>query len=554
MPPHPSPAPFDPPVRATRRVRTLLSVLFLGLFVLVAGCVEVPYDVVIRGGAVLDGSGGEPVTADVGIRGDRIAQVGDLSGAEALREIDATGLYVAPGFIDLHSHASGGLASEERSVARALLAQGITTAVINPDGGGPVDLEAQRLELLEHGLGVNAVQLVPHASIRQEAMGGSFDRAPTDEEMADMVEMVRAGMEAGAFGLSTGLFYTPGFFAETHEIVELARVVAEYEGVHSSHIRDESDYSVGVVAAVQEIIDISRESGVVGIVSHIKALGPNVWGHSEEIVERIQAARDEGVEVWADQYPYEASATGFTAALVPAWARDGGSDEMRARFEDPETAPRIRAEMAENLARRGGADRIMFRGTDELAGRTLADLAQDAGRDPVDQAFEMIRQGTSPGIISFNMHEDDIERLMRQPWTLTSTDGSLPVFGEGTPHPRGYGAFPRKLETYVVERGVLDLPAAIRSMTGASAEAFRITERGRIAPGSYADIVVFDLDEVHAPADFMEPHQYAQGMRYVLVNGVLTVDQGGFTDALPGWVLNRRGPDFTRDATLTAQP
>jgi N-acyl-D-amino-acid deacylase len=554
MPRDPSASTFDPPARATRLLRAAFSSLALVLFALVVGCMEVPYDVVIRGGAVLDGSGSEAVTADVGIRGDRIAQVGDLSGAEALREIDATGLYVAPGFIDLHSHASGGLVSEERSMAHALLAQGITTAVINPDGGGPVDLEAQRADLLEHGLGVNAIQLVPHASIRQEAMGGSFDRAPSDEEMAEMIEMVRAGMEAGAFGLSTGLFYTPGFFAETEEIVELARVVAGYDGVHSSHIRDESDYSVGVVAAVQEIIDISRESGVVGIVSHIKALGPNVWGHSEEIVERIQSARDDGVEVWADQYPYEASATGFTAALVPAWARDGGSDDMQARFEDPETAPRIRDEMAENLARRGGADRIMFRGTDALAGRTLAELAEEAGRDPVDQAFEMIRQGTSPGIISFNMHEDDIERLMRQPWTLTSTDGSLPVFGEGTPHPRGYGAFPRKLETYVVEREVVDLPTAIHSMTGASAEAFRITERGRLAPGSYADIVVFDLGQVHAPADFMEPHQYSQGMRFVLVNGVFAVDDGEFTDALPGWVLNRRGPDFTRAKTVTAQP
>lgn len=362
-----------------------------------------------------------------------------------------------------------------------------------------------------------------------------------------MREMVRSGMEAGAFGLSTGLFYTPGNFAETDEIVELARVVAEYGGVHSSHIRDESDYSVGVVQAVQEIIDISRASGVVGVVSHVKALGPNVWGASEEIAARIQEARDAGVEVWADQYPYEASATGFTAALVPAWARDGGSERMRERFEDPELAPRIRREMAENLARRGGAARIMFRGNDELAGRTLEDLAGEEGRDPVDTAFEMIRADTSPGIISFNMQEEDIETLMRQPWTLTSTDGSLPVFGEGTPHPRGYGAFPRKLREYVVEREVLDLPTAVRSMTAASAEAFRIRDRGVLEPEAYADLVVFDLERVNDPADFLDPHQYAEGMAYVLVNGRLAVDGSEFTDALAGWVLNRGGEPFRRD-------
>jgi len=528
------------------------AMLFLALLTLLVGCADDPYDILIRGGMVLDGSGTEAVITDVAVQGDRIAAVGDLDGALAERVIDASGLYVAPGFIDLHSHASGGLASQGRSVARALLAQGITTAVINPDGGGPVDQVEQREALMEHGLGVNVVQLAPHASIRREAMDGSHDRAPTEAEMEEMRRMTREGMEAGAFGLSTGLFYTPGFYAETDEIIDLARIVAEFDGVHSSHIRDESDYSIGVVAAVQEIIDISRESGVAGIVSHVKALGPNVWGQSAEIVERIQAARDEGIEVWADQYPYNASATGFTAALVPAWARDGGTDAMIERFQDPETAPRIREGIAENLARRGGADRIMFRGSGELVGLTLDDVAEDRGQDPVDAAFEMIRDGQSPGIISFNMHEDDIERLMRQEWTLTSTDGSLPEFGEGSPHPRGYGAFPRKLREYVVERGVVDLPFAIRSMTGASAEAFRLTNRGSLETGAIADLVVFDLALVDDPADFMDPHQYAEGMLYVLVNGQLAIDGGDFTDALAGRILNLHGPDLAR-VDLVAQ-
>jgi N-acyl-D-amino-acid deacylase len=531
------------------RLVSALAAVILAL----AGCGEEAYDIVLRGGQVLDGTGSEAFVADVGIRGDRIATVGRLDGAAAHRVLDASGLVVAPGFIDLHSHASGGLASEDRSPAHALLAQGITTAVINPDGGGPVDLVRQRETLLEHGLGVNVAQMVPHSTVRTSAMGGSFDRPPTEEEMEDMLRMVREGMEAGAYGLSSGLFYTPGNYAETDEVIALARVVAEFDGVHSSHIRDESDYSVGVVAAVQEIIDIARASGAAGIVSHVKALGPNVWGESREIVRRIEAARAGGVEVWADQYPYEASATGFTAALVPAWARDGGTAAMRERFEDPGTAERIRDEMRENLARRGGADRIMFRGSDGPAGRTLAELAEQRGADPVDAGFELIRAGGSPGIISFNMIEEDIEALMRQPWTLTSTDGGLPVFGEGTPHPRTYGAFPRKIREYVLERGVIDLPFAIRSMTGASAEAFRFEDRGELREGAIADIVVFDLDRVEAPADFMNPHQLSRGMVWVLVNGVPVIDGGEFTVELPGRVLNRSGDDFGREVQTAGE-
>jgi N-acyl-D-amino-acid deacylase len=520
--------------------------LVLVLALLTGACANPSYDIIIRGGQVLDGLGSEPVVTDVGLRGDRIAAVGDLGTAHADRELDASDLYVAPGFIDLHSHASGGLASEDRSEARALLAQGITTAVINPDGGGPVDLEDQKERLLEHGLGVNVIQLVPHGSVRQRAMGGSFDREPTPEEAGEMLRMVREGMQAGAFGLSTGLFYTPGNYAGTEEIVALARVVAEYGGVHSSHIRDESDYSVGVVAAVQEIVDISRESGAAGIVSHIKALGPNVWGRSEELVERIEAAREGGVEVWADQYPYHASATSFTAALVPTWAREGGTDAMLARFEDPATAQRIRDGMRENLTRRGGADRILFRDPEELSGRTLEELARERGEDPVETGFELVRTGRAGGIISFNMHEEDIERLMRRPWTLTSTDGGLPVFGEGSPHPRTYGAFPRKIREYVVERGVIDLPFAVRSMTGASAHAFRIRDRGEIRPGALADVVVFDLDRVNDPADFLEPHRYGEGMVWVLVNGELAVDEGEFTGARAGEVLSLQGPQHPR--------
>lgn len=514
-----------------------LAVLAVGL----AGCGEGEYDLIIRGGSVLDGSGTAAVVTDVGIRGDRIARVGDLSGAAAGRVIDATGLYVAPGFIDVHSHAGGGLASARTSAAHALLAQGITTAVINPDGGGPIDLVAQRNTLLRDGLGVNAAQLIGHNSVRRRAMGGSHNRAPTAAELEEMKRMTREGMEAGAFGLSTGLFYTPGIYSETAEVVPLARIAAEYDGIHQSHIRDESDYDIGVVASVDEIIQISRESGVTGIVTHIKALGPNVWGDSRQIVENIERARAEGLDIWADQYPYHASATGLSAALIPAWAVASGEGGLAGRLQDPSLASRIRSEVRDNLARRAGADRILFRGSGAIAGRTLQQVADERRLNAVDAAIQLVLAG-SPGIISFNMDDADIERFMRQPWTMTSSDGGLPVFGSGSTHPRAYGAFARKLGVYVRDRQVVDLPFAIRSMTGLSAEVFRIADRGFIQPGAFADIVVFDLDRVADPADFENPHQYSEGMVYVLVNGELAIDAGEFTNALAGRVLTRRGP------------
>lgn len=509
----------------------LAVVLGLGL-----GGMDDPFDLVIEGGTVVDGSGGEPFEADVGIRGDRIAALGDLSGAEAERTLDAQGLHVAPGFIDLHSHATAGLTSPRRSPAHALLAQGITTVVINADGRSPGDLLVQRRRLERHGVGVNVARLVGHGTARRRAMGGSHRRAPSKEEMDAMRREVRRGMEAGAFGLSTGLFYTPGSYAGTDEVIELAEVVAEYGGVHSSHIRDESDYSVGVVDAVQEIIDISEATGVPGIVSHVKALGPNVWGASEEIVRRIEEARRRGIEIWADQYPYAASQTTLVAALVPAWAQEG--DVFHRRLGDPEEGERIRAGMRENLARRGGPDRLQFTGG-EYRGRTLADYAEDHGLDPVEAALRVITGGGAVGIISHNMHEDDIVRFMRQPWTATSTDGFLPQMGQGMVHPRSYGSYARKLRKYVVEEGVLHLPAAVRSMSAVGAEAMGVEGRGVLEEGAFADVAVFDLARVNDPATYMEPHALSEGMVHVLVNGAPALEDGAFTDALAGRVLRR---------------
>lgn len=498
-------------------------------------------DLILRGGRMLDGAGNPWVTADVAIAGDRIVAVGRLAGWSAPLELDVSGLYVAPGFLDVHSHAGGGLASEDRSHGHPQLAQGITTAFVNPDGGGPVDLAEQRADLLEHGLGLNVAQLVPHGSIRREVIG-TADRLATEAELDSMRALVRAGMEEGAFGLSSGPFYVPGSYSDTRELVELAKVAGEYGGVYTSHIRDESDYTIGVIAAVDEVITVAREAGVRGIVTHVKALGPRVWGYSTAIVRRIERAREEGVEVFADQYPYAASATGLSAALVPRWAQEGGGDAFRERLADPADRARIEAEMAENLDRRGGADRIQFRSHSEdpsIEGRTLADVAEERGTDEIATAIALLEEG-GPGIVSFNMDERDIAELMRQPWTMTSSDGEFPRWGEGVPHPRAYGAFPRKIRRYVVEEGVVTLEEAIRSMTSLPALVHRLDDRGVLRAGAAADVVVFDLDALRDVATFTEPHQLSEGMVHVLVNGGFAIDSGQFGTALHGQVLSRR--------------
>lgn len=524
-------------------IRPVRGIFLLFCAAALVGCLESsggPYDILLRNAQVLDGSGAPAFSGDVGIRADRIADVGDLSGANGTTEIDLTGLYVVPGFIDVHSHSGGGLVQAETSPSIALLSQGITTAFINPDGGGPVDMAVQRQELLEHGLGVNAAQLVPHGSVRREVLGMA-DRAPSEAELDQMRALVRAGMEEGAFGLSSGPFYTPGSFSETSELVELAKVAAEFRGVYTSHIRDESDYTIGLEGSVAEVIQVAEEGGLTGIVTHIKALGPRVWGLSSTVVEMIETARARGVSVFADQYPYDASSTGLSSALLPRWAQAGGPDSLQARFADPPTLARIQEEMVENLDRRGGADRIQIRDYDpdpDLGGNFLSDFADEWGVDAIEAAIRILRQ-TSPSITSFNMNEDDIRTFMVQPWTMTSTDGGLPRFRVGLPHPRSYGTFARKIRRYVLEEEVIDLPTAIRSMTSLSAEVLRVEDRGVVEVGAFADLVVFDLDRVRDLATYEEPHQLSEGIVHVLVNGEFAIRDGSPTGAMPGRVITR---------------
>lgn len=470
----------------------------------------------------MDGTGNPWLRADIGIRGDRVAAVGRLGSATAKTTIDAADRLVTPGFIDVHSHAAQGLTRPELRQAQPILVQGVTTVVVNPDGGGPVDLAAQTTRLQQGGIGPNVALLIGHGSVRSEVLGKT-NREPNAEELERMRALVRRGMAAGAFGLSSGLFYTPGSFAKTEEVIALARAAGESGGIYTSHIRDEGDYGIGVVASVQEVIRVAEEAGVIGIVSHMKALGPDNWGLATAATVRMEEARARGVQVFADQYPYEASSTSLRAALVP------GGGEV--------TEPVVR----ENLRRRGGADAILiaFYSTDRsLEGKSLRQIAAGRNVSPESAAMDLIAHGGA-SIVSFNMSEPDIRHILTRPYTMASSDGDLVAMTEGKPHPRAYGAFARRLAVYVRERQVVGLEFAIRSMTSLPAAVFGLNGRGVIREGAIADIAIFDPARVKDVATYADPHHLAEGMSFVLVNGVVVLSEGRFTDALPGKVLRK---------------
>lgn len=502
------------------------------------------FDVLIQNGRVMDGSGNPWIRSNIGIRGGTIAAIGRLPGARGTRVIDAGDRLVTPGFIDTHSHAAEGLARAELRQGQPLIAQGVTTIVGNPDGGGSVDLAKQRAALEAGGLGPNVALLIGHGAVRSSVLG-SANRGPTVDELEKMRALVRRGMAEGAFGLSSGLFYTPGSYAKTEEVIELTKAAAERGGLYTSHVRDEGSYNVGIVASVEEVIRIAEESNTVGIVSHVKALGPDSWGLSHAITERIDRARARGVQVFTDQYAYAASSTSLRAALLPDGVTAPAAEhlskpsamsaEQRAVFEAAEKIA------TENLRRRGGAEAIMFahyRADTSREGKTLAQVAAASGRSAVLEALDMIAHG-SASIVSFNMSETDIAHLMRQPYTMTSSDGGLVLMTEGKPHPRNYGAFARKLSLYARERGVVSVETAIRSMTSLPASVFGMRDRGVLREGAAADIAIFDPAKIVEKSTYTDPHRLAEGMFYVLVNGQVVLDRGQFTSAMPGKVLRK---------------
>ena len=506
--------------------------------VLSAGAPPPDLDLVIRHGRVIDGSGSPAFAADIGVKDGRIVQIGDLEGLEASREIDATGLVVAPGFIDVHTHADD---LAVRPGAENYLRMGVTTIVAGNCGSSPVDIGAALKKVGEAGAAVNFGTLVGHNAVRREVMG-DVDRAPTAAELTRMEGLVRQALRDGALGFSTGLQYVPGMYARTSEIEALARTACAAGGLYASHIRNEG---TRIKEALAETIRVGQAADCRVEVSHLKIDSPKNWGTSSQALAAIEAARARGVEVEADQYAYTAASSSLSIRL-PDWAREGGEAKLRGRLADEAAWRRIRRDVKSLLAERGFADLSFatiatYSPDPSLQGLTLKQAAAKLrGEDGLDAQLETVRAlllREDAAMVYHLMSEEDVERILRNRWVSVAADSEVLTFGEGAPHPRGYGNNARVLGVYAREKKVIGLEEAVRKMTSLPARHFRLDGRGLIQAGRAADLALFDPQAVRDAATFEKPHAYAQGFPYVVVNGVVVIDQGRPTGARPGRVL-----------------
>ena len=509
-----------------------------------------PADVLFSGGQVLDGSGSEAVIADLAVTGDRISFLGEAgaSGSEALDTVDVTGLLVTPGFVDMHSHAE--LDEEWGRDATAFLYQGITTVLLGVDGGGGLDIGDRLAAWARQGIGVNAATYVGHNAARRTVMGMD-DRSPTEAELEAMRDFVRTGMEEGALGLSSGLFYLPGNFAETEEVIELARVAAEYEGaIYDTHDRDlgAAYPPFGYLRSIEEGIRIGEAAGTKVIFSHFNAQGAENYGRAPEGAALIGAARARGVDVQAAQHVYTATQSNLRSYTIPGWAVAGGNAEMIRRFDAPDTARIIDRQSREMLAIRGGADRLLFADSRSyLNGRTLADVAAEWGLPPSEASRRILREGNA-AVMNLGLYDAENTRyLAQQTWMMTCTDGRDPGPDRPITHPRAFGAFTKKLKELVIDEGVITTSFAIRSMTGLAADFLEWPDRGYLREGWVADVTVIDVERVQDMATFDDPHRFARGTVHVLVNGVFALRDGEATGATAGRPIMRRGSVFTAE-------
>ncbi|ROT97035.1 D-aminoacylase [Altererythrobacter sp. FM1] len=497
------------------------------------GVVPAEADLLIQGGTVYPG-GAEPFTGDVAIKGDRIVAVGPQLHIAAARTINASGMIVAPGFIDPHTHMEGWITADDasRRLVEPFLMQGVTTAFVGNDGGGRIDIGNLLASAKTKPVGINYGSFTGFGTIRAKVIGMDR-RAPTDAELAQEKALVKQAMCEGALGLSTGLFYAPQSFSKTDEVIALSRVAGQLGGKYDSHLRDEANYNIGLAAAVDEAIAIARDGHIPVHISHIKALGVDVQGMAPAIIDRIDKARAEGLSITASQYPWNASGTSLVSSLVPLWAQDGGRTAMLARFDDPAQQDRLRADIKENMRRRGGPGSLLIV-QGKWRGQRLDAVAKAMNTDPVSAAIAAIRQSDA-ATISFNMAESDIEAFMRQPWVMTDSDAS-------TAHPRVYGSFARKYAVYVKERKVLTTREFIDRSSATVADWFGLADRGHLRAGAFADVVVFDPQTFASRATYEAPEQTAAGVRDVVVNGALAVADGKLTGTAAGRALPHTPP------------
>ena len=536
------------PIRAALASPALGLALLLGLAACrpqgVAPAAGAPYDLVISGAMLIDGTGlAQRGRADVGIRGDRIAYISDapIPREQALRVIDADGRIVAPGFVDLHAHLDP---LPELPSAESALRQGVTTAVGGPDGSSPWPFAPYLAAREATGVGPNVAFLVGHNTVRREVMGMA-DRAPTAAELARMQSMIAQAMGEGAWGISTGLKYLPGAYSTIDEVVALSRAAADSGGIYTSHLREEG---LGLIESVAEAIEIGRRAQIPIVLTHHKAVGTPMWGKSVVTLQMVDSARRAGIDIMVDQYPYTATHTGISV-LIPSWAMADGDSAFARRLKDPALRDSIERGIVFNILNdRGGGDlaRVQFsrvRWKTDLEGKTLKDWAVERGLEPtpINGARLVIEAELAGGAnaIYHVLDEADVKRIMAHPQTIIASDGRLSQPGDGHPHPRAYGTFPRVLGRYVRDERVLTLEQAVHKMTGMPARRLGLADRGILRVGAFADVVVFDPATVADRATFTEPHQYPVGIDYVIVNGKVAVDGGKFSDLRAGRVLRR---------------
>jgi len=492
----------------------IVTVLLIPLMFLAMSCGGQSYDLVIKNGLIVDGTGEPAYTGDIAIRGNRIVEIGNVKDSRAAETIDVSGLIVAPGFIDVHTHCDRGI-KRVPTVDNYIL-QGVTTVIGGNCGGHPFPLAELYRDLEKEGISINFGCLIGHNTIRREVMEYKME-APTKEEMTEMKSLIDQEMRAGGLGFSTGLSYLPGIYSETEELVELASIIAPYDGIYASHIRDQA---LLITEAIEEAIEVGEKNGLTVQISHIKLADDSVWGEIERITKPVEDAKARGVKVFLDQYPYTATSSGFTSSF-PSWAFEGGRDQFLERIKKPGIYKKIKTYIIERR------------------------LASTKGINKLETVFMIIEIEKNGGAscVFFQMDEKDVEDLMKLPYTMHGSDGSVQEIGRGVPHPRNYGTFPRVISHYVREKGVLSLEEAVRKMTSLPADVFKLKNRGKLKEGMYADICIFDLENFKDKATFSDPHQYSEGLAYVIVNGEFAVKNNTHTNRRSGMILYGSGKE-----------
>jgi N-acyl-D-amino-acid deacylase len=524
------------------------------------------FDILIKDARIVDGSGGPSFEGSIGIKGERIAAVGDIPESQAATVFQANGLAVSPGFIDIHAHSEFTLLADPRGEGKVM--QGVTTEVSGNCGlsAAPLyneaferrkgDLEELGLELswndlreykkalAKKGTALNLATLIGHGNLRGSVVGYG-NRKPTDEEMERMKVLLMDSMKAGGFGLSSGLIYPPGVYSNTEELIELARVVKEFGGFYSTHMRSEGDR---LLEAVSEAIEIGEKARVPVQISHLKTGGERNWHKLEAAFELIEAARERGVDVTADRYPYTASSTDLDA-ILPPWAYEGGNEAEMRRLADPETRNRLASDILNQHPKEDYWETVMVASVSTeknrgFEGKTMAEISREMKKEPCDALFDLLlEERLRATAIYFSMSEENLRRILRKDYAMIGSDSSArAVSGPtrvGKPHPRTFGSFPRVLSKFVREENVLTLEEAVRKMTSLPAHRLGIGERGIIRRGAFADLVVFNPERVHDTASYTEPYSYPMGIRHVIVNGTFVVRDGAHTGKLPGKFLTK---------------